>query len=137
MSTSLILKRIKEIRNYHKIKDPLERKLYILSDKNNSTFGKISALITFKGKIIASSGNIDSKDLHAEIICINEATKKKIPLNFCKIYILISPCIMCSKKILLNKIPEVYYLNSYGNDDGIKLLRKNSIKVLKYKPTLM
>lgn len=132
-NTTLIINSIRAKRNYDTIKDKIKRKLYYLGDKNNSEIGKISALITYKNKTIAISGNDDKKELHAEIVAINKAKKRKIPLNRCKIFTLIPPCIMCAEKILENEIPEVYYLHPYGNDDGIKLLRNNKIKVKKYK----
>lgn len=132
-STSIFINKIKEKRDYTKIKDTIKRKLYYLSDHNPSHLGKISALLTYKGKIVAESSNIDEKELHAEVIAMNEAKKKKIPLEKTKIYILIPPCIMCAKVILENNIKEVFYINPYGNDDGTSLLRKNNVKVKRYK----
>tara|TARA_Y100000310_G_scaffold340429_1_gene436188 strand:+ start:8542 stop:9369 length:828 start_codon:yes stop_codon:yes gene_type:complete len=131
-STSIIINKIKSKRNYNLIKDPIKRKLYYLADKNDSNIGKISALITYGEKILVSSSNDDKKELHAEIIVLEKAKKKKIPLNLCKMYVLIPPCIMCAKEILKNKIPKIFYLNPYGNDDGIKFLRKNKVKIKKY-----
>lgn len=132
-STSYIIDRITNNKaDYSKIKDEIKKELYILSDKNSSQIGKISALLTKDGRVVASSGNIDKKELHAEIIIINQVKRKKISLERCKLYILISPCIMCAKEIINSGIKEVYYLHPYGNDDGVKLLRKNKIKVKKY-----
>ena len=71
--------------------------------------------------------------MHAEHIVIKRAKHQGIDLKKVKLYILIPPCILCSQEILKNNITHVYYLHPYGNDDGIKLLRKNGIKVEKIK----
>ncbi len=132
-STSFLAKQILAQRDYSKIKNPVVRRLYFLADHSKASIGKISALITLRGKIIAESDNIESKDIHAEHIVIKKAESKGIDLRKTKLYILIPPCILCSQEILKKHIPEVYYLHPYGNDDGIRLLHKHGIKVKKIK----
>src|SRR3989338_1306096 len=132
-STSFLAKQILAQRDYYKIKNPVVRRLYFLADHSKASIGKISALITLQGKIIAESDNIESKDIHAEHIVIKKAESKGVDLRKIKLYILIPPCILCSQEILKKHISEVYYLHPYGNDDGIKLLHKHGIKVKKIK----
>ncbi|MCJ7804634.1 adenylyltransferase/cytidyltransferase family protein [Patescibacteria group bacterium] len=134
--TSLLIKQILGQRDYSKIKNPIVRHLYFLADHSKASIGKISALITSQGKVVAESDNIESKDIHAECIVIKKAKQKGVDLKRAKLYILISPCILCSQEILKSKIAEVYYLHPYGDDDGIKLLRKHGIKVKKLKKNL-
>jgi len=116
-------------RNYSKIKNPIIRQLYYTADNSKAIIGKISALIVVNNKIIAKSDNNESKDIHAEYTVIDIAKSKGVDLEKAKLYILIPPCSHCAKYIIKNKISKVYYLHSYGNDDGIKLLNKNGIKV--------
>ncbi len=130
-STSLFIKKMLAQRDYSKIKNPVARRLYFLADHSKAVIGKISALITLAGKIIAESDNIESKDLHAEHIVIKKAKSKGVDLRKIKLYVFIPPCILCSEEIIKNKIAEVYYLNYYGNGDGIKLLRDHGIGVKK------
>lgn len=118
-------------RDYNSIEDPIKRKLYYLVDNCISNIGKVSALLFHKDNLVAESKN-NAKEVHAEILVIKEAKKKKINLSKCSLYISIPPCIMCAQEILKHKIPKVYYLDPYGNDDGIKLLRDNGIKIKKY-----
>ncbi|HLD15706.1 MAG TPA: deaminase [Candidatus Nanoarchaeia archaeon] len=133
VSTSFIVNKILEKPDYSKIKDSLKRKLYKLADETISNIGKVAALIKYKEKIVAKSSNISKKDVHAEVIAIKQAKKKGLPLNLCELYILISPCVMCANEILKSNIKKVFYVNPYGNDDGIKLLRNNGVFVKRYK----
>lgn len=119
-------------RDYKSIKDPIRRRLYYLVDNCVSNIGKVSALMYYRNNLVAESKN-NAKEIHAEILAIKEAKKNKINLKECKLFISIPPCIMCAQKILKYEIPEVYYLDPYGNDDGIKFLKDNGIKVNRYK----
>ncbi|MEK7507266.1 MAG: adenylyltransferase/cytidyltransferase family protein [Patescibacteria group bacterium] len=132
-STTLIAKRILAQRDYSKIKNPIARRLYFLADHSKASIGKISALATYHGKVIAESDNIENRDVHAEHIVIKKTRHKGINPGQVKLYILIPPCLPCAQEILKNQIPEVYYLHPYGNGDGLKLLRQHQIKVKKLK----
>lgn len=116
-------------REYSEIKDPIIRRLYSVADNSKAVIGKISALITSNGKIEMESDNDESKNMHAEHIVIKKAKSQGVDLKKAELYILIPPCKLCSQEIFRNKITRVYYLHSYGNDDGIKFLRKHGIKV--------
>lgn len=126
-----LIKKLQARRDYSKIKDPIIRRLYFIADNSKATIGKISALITFNNKIIAESDNIENHNLHAEQVVLKKAGSRGIDFRKAKLYILIPPCKLCAKEILKNKITQIYYLHSYGNDDGIKFLRAHGIKVKK------
>ena len=67
--------------------------------------------------------------LHAEVNAL-----LKCDYNFPKdkkIYITLSPCIMCAKAIINSDIKRVIYINKY-DDEGIALLKKHRIKVTQY-----
>ncbi len=120
-------------RDYTKIKNSIIRQLYYVADNSKAVIGKISALIVLNNKIIAKSDNIESKNMHAECIVVNKAKSQGVDLRKAKLYILIPPCKHCAEFILKNNINKIYYLHPYGNDDGIKFLNKNGIKVKKIK----
>lgn len=124
-----LIKRISARRDYSKIKNPIIRRLYFIADNSKAAIGKISALITLNNKIVAESDNIESKNMHAEHIVLKKAKSQGVDLRKAKLYILIPPCKLCAQEILKNKITQIYYLHPYGNDDGIKFLRKHRIKV--------
>ena len=132
MSTSRIVKKIIEKPNTSRIKDPIKRELHILAEESKAKVGKISALIIKNKKIILKAGNTKTES-HAEAVVLKLAKKTKIDLEGCELYILIPPCISCAENIMKSKIKNVYYLYPYGNDDGVTLLRKNGIKVRRYK----
>ena len=67
--------------------------------------------------------------LHAEINALikmdfNNPKRKKM-------YVTLSPCKMCAKAIINADIKEVYYIQEYRDDAGIKLLQNHGIKVSK------
>jgi dCMP deaminase len=67
--------------------------------------------------------------IHAEINALikmdfNNPKRKKM-------YVTLSPCKMCAKAIINADIKEVYYIQEYRDDAGIKLLQNHGIKVIK------
>lgn len=47
-------------------------------------------------------------------------------------YVTLSPCFECAKLITLTGCEKVVYLEDYKSSDGVELLRKNNIEVVKY-----
>ncbi len=131
ISTSYIIKKTLEKPDIKSIKDPIKRELHLLAEQSQARVGKISAIIIQHGKILIKAGNSKTES-HAETIALREASKKNIDFESCELYILIPPCISCAEKIIKTKIKTVYYLYPYGNDDGIRLLRKNKVKIKRY-----
>ncbi len=76
----------------------------------------IGCFIVYKNKIIAKA--INNKNIkhnvlgHAEIICIQKASKKlkRWNLNDCEMYVTLKPCPMCETIIKEAHIEKVYYL---------------------------
>lgn len=76
----------------------------------------VSALIVKNNKIIAKAYNRrqHKKNVcdHAEIICIQKASKKLKDwrLNNCDLYVTLKPCSMCTEIIKQSRIDNVYYI---------------------------
>jgi dCMP deaminase len=67
--------------------------------------------------------------LHAEVNAL-----LKCDYNFPKdkkMYVTLSPCVMCAKAIINSDIKSVIYINKY-DEEGISLLRKHGISVVQY-----
>lgn len=75
----------------------------------------IGAVITCNGKIIAKGFNKREKCqnalMHAEIVAINKACKKKKSwrLEDCEIYVTLEPCPMCAGAITNARLKKVVY----------------------------
>ncbi|MDE6583559.1 MAG: nucleoside deaminase [Clostridia bacterium] len=75
----------------------------------------IGAVITCNGKIIAKGFNKRERSqnalLHAEIVAINKACKKKKSwrLDDCEIYVTLEPCPMCAGAIANARLKTVVY----------------------------
>ena len=82
----------------------------------------ISALITKDNKIIAKAYNkVEEKQNilnHAEIICINKASKKlnNWRLDNCIMYVTLEPCNMCKEIIKKTRIKEINYFIKQNNN---------------------
>lgn len=93
----------------------------------------VSAIITKNDEIIALCHNQKEEKqnatLHAEILAINEASKKlgTWRLNECEMYVTLEPCPMCAWAIIQSRIKNVYfgaYDNLYGAFGSKTDLRK-------------
>jgi len=67
--------------------------------------------------------------LHAEENAIikldyNDHSRKRL-------YVTCSPCLMCAKRVINAGIEQVVYEQSYRKTDGLDLLGKNSIEIIK------
>ena len=75
----------------------------------------VGCVIVKDGKIIAKAHNQKEKKncaiFHAEIECINKATKilKNWNLKGCDMYVTLEPCMMCTGAIINSRIDNVYY----------------------------
>jgi len=67
--------------------------------------------------------------IHAEINALIKMDYNN-PKNK-KMYLTHSPCPVCAKAIINANIKEVFYIDSYVNTTGIKILKDSNIKVLK------
>lgn len=71
--------------------------------------------------------------VHAEANAIAAAAKYGISTNGTILYCTHCPCKKCAEQIIRAGIVEVFYLNNYRNEDGLKLLQKHKIKITQYK----
>ncbi len=107
--------------------DEISKRLLKNTILSNGLHSKITAVLEDKdGKIIAESKNSASEE-HAEILLLEEIRKKKLNLDKCTMHILIPPCLMCAKAIAKSSIKKVSYLFPYGDNAGIKYLKRNGI----------
>ena len=68
-----------------------------------------------------------TRTVHAELNCICFAAKYGIPTCGASLYTTHSPCLECAKAIINAGIKEVFYLEQYGNSDGLRLLTKAQV----------
>ena len=75
----------------------------------------VGCVIVKDEKVIAKAHNKKEKKnsalFHAEIECINKATKKLNNWNLkgCEMYITLEPCMMCTGAIINSRIDKVYF----------------------------
>ena len=75
----------------------------------------VGALIVCDGKVVGKGYNKKEKNknalLHAEIVAINNASKKlnDYRLENCEMYVTFEPCLMCVGAILSARIKKVYF----------------------------
>lgn len=69
--------------------------------------------------------------IHAEDNAIRRVYERNLCAHGGSIFITHAPCIRCADKIIDAGIKEVYYKHDYKNDNGIRLLEHDNIKVRK------
>ncbi len=130
-STSSIIEKIIRGAEHDKISDPIVKKLHELAARSTSKAGKISAVLVKNGRIIEGASN-DHLDRHAEFLILESITKKKISMDSCELYVLIPPCISCAELLVKSDLKKIYYAYPYGNDDGLRLLRRSGFTVKRH-----
>ncbi len=71
-------------------------------------------------------------EIHAEMNAILFAAREGMSVKDCDLYTLFSPCIQCSKSIVVAGIKRVYYRYLYQRDqDGIVFLQENNVECIK------
>lgn len=73
--------------------------------------------------------------LHAEANAITKVAKSGNSSDGATLYVTAAPCMECSKLIIQAGIKRVVYRDEYRVRDGIELLRRAGIEVLKYSDT--
>ena len=69
--------------------------------------------------------------LHAEANAITKVAKSNNSSEGATLYITSSPCIECAKLIIQSGIKRVVYADSYHSMDGIDLLKRVGIEIVK------
>lgn len=67
--------------------------------------------------------------IHAELNCILKCAKEQVSCLGCKIYVTLSPCLVCSEMLAQAGVSEVIYLEEYRDTSGIDNLKKHGILV--------
>ena len=70
--------------------------------------------------------------LHAEANAITKVAKSGNSSEGATLYVTASPCIECSKLIIQAGIKRVVYMREYRLTDGVDLLRRAGIEVVRY-----
>jgi len=120
---------------------------HIWSENSYCNRRKVGALLV-KDKMIISDGyngtpsgfeNVceDENDktfsyvLHAEANAITKVAKSNNSSDGATLYVTSSPCVECSKLIIQSGIKRVVFSDLYRLDEGIKLLEKAKIEIVK------
>lgn len=74
--------------------------------------------------------------LHAEANAITKVAHSNNSSDGATLYVTSSPCIECAKLIIQAGIKRVVFCENYRTDDGINLLRRAKIEVLRVDDTL-
>ncbi len=77
-------------------------------------------------------GNTKSYVLHAEANAITKVAKSGNSSDGATLYVTASPCLECAKLIIQAGIRRVVYGEEYRCSDGVDLLRRAGIEVVKY-----
>lgn len=92
----------------------------------------VGAVIVSNNKIIAKAHNLkrNTNNImnHAEIMCINEASKQigDWRLNECEMYITLEPCPMCAGALVQARVRKIYI----GSESNIKSNKEIIQKIL-------
>ena len=70
--------------------------------------------------------------LHAEANAITQVAKSSNSSAGATLYVTASPCLECAKLIIQSGIKRVVYSEEYRITDGIDLLRRAGVEVVKY-----
>lgn len=65
--------------------------------------------------------------IHAELNCILKCAKEQVSTLGCKIYVTLSPCLVCSEMLIQAGVSEVIYLEEYRDTSGIDNLNSRGI----------
>lgn len=98
----------------------------IISDGYNGT------PVGFENCCEDENGNTKAYVLHAEANAITKVAKSGNNSNGATLYVTDAPCLECSKLIIQAGIVRVVYKQDYRIEDGIDLLKRAGIEVVKY-----
>jgi len=71
--------------------------------------------------------------IHAEINAISKVAKSTNSSEDATMFITHAPCIECAKALFQSGIRNVYYRDTYKNDDGVKFLEKCGVEIQQIK----
>lgn len=97
----------------------------IISDGYNGTPGG------FENVCETEDGKTKPYVLHAEANAITKVAKSNNSSEGSTLYITASPCIECAKLIIQAGISRVVYADDYHSEEGVELLRRADIEIVK------
>lgn len=104
----------------------------IVKDDNIIAFGYNGTISGFEN-VCECDGVTKKEVLHAESNAIAKCARSLYNSNQSTMYITLAPCFDCAKLIIQSGIIKVVYLEDYKITDGIDLLRKANIEIIKIK----
>jgi dCMP deaminase len=104
----------------------------IVKDDNIISFGYNGTISGFEN-VCECNGVTKKEVLHAESNAITKCVKAGFSSNKSTMYITLAPCFDCAKLIIQSGIKKVVYLDDYKITDGIDLLKKANIEIIKIK----
>lgn len=103
----------------------------VVKDGNIIAFGYNGTPRGFPNKCEDIHGNTLPEVLHAESNAITKLARSQEDCEGADLYTTLSPCFECAKLIIQSGIKAVYYLDEYRNTEGLDLLEKSNVKVIK------
>lgn len=94
---------------------------------NGTPRGESNACEVVSGNQLVTLPNV----IHAEDNAIRRVYERNLCAHGGSIFITHAPCIKCADKIIDAGIKEVYYKHPYRDENGIRLLERDNIKVRK------
>ena len=104
----------------------------IVKDKMIISDGYNGTPAGFENVCEDEEGNTKSYVLHAEANAITKVAKSGNSSDGATLYVTASPCLECAKLIIQSGIKRVVYNEEYRLTDGVDLLRRAGIEVVKY-----
>lgn len=71
---------------------------------------------------------------HAEANVLASSARQGISTFACTLYVTHAPCVVCARSLVAAGIDRVVYVNTYRNDDGLRLLGAAHIEVHGFVP---
>ena len=104
----------------------------IVKDKMIISDGYNGTPAGFENVCEDEDGSTKSYVLHAEANAITKVAKSGNSSDGATLYVTASPCLECAKLIIQSGIKRVVYNEEYRLTDGVDLLRRAGIEVVKY-----
>jgi len=103
----------------------------VVKDNNILSFGYNGTPHDFDNVCEDENNNTKPEVLHAESNAITKIAKSTLSIENSDMYLTLSPCFECAKLIIQSGISTVYYAEEYRKRDGLELLEKSNINVVK------
>lgn len=74
-------------------------------------------------------GHTKDNVIHAEDNALRKLTKSTESADGADVFLTTAPCVRCAERLVDAEVSNVYYVDVYRNDDGLKYLRKHAVFV--------